>query len=213
MSSMSKPPPKPGSRVASSASARTKKPIPAPLSPHPEDLERLIAFHGHLCPGVLIGYRATRLGLLRLRVKAAQDEELIALVENKSCSVDAVQFLASCTFGKGNLFYLPFGKQVFTFVRRPSGEAVRVSLRKEADEGLPKKGARRRRQFTARLLSAPDQDLFKAKRLTIPLPPPAQVFLSIPCQACAEPVMETAARSVRGRLLCQPCFETEVSGV
>ena len=213
MISMNKGPARPGSRSASSAPGSARKLIPAAPSPLPEDLERLIAFHGHLCPGVLIGYRATRVGLRRLRVKAAQDEELIALVENKSCSVDAVQFLASCTFGKGNLFYLPFGKQVFTFVRRPSGEAVRVSLRKEAEEGLPKKGPRRKRQFTARLLSAPDGDLFKVKRLTIPPPPPAQVFPSIPCQSCGEAVMETAARSAHGRLLCQPCFKAEVARI
>lgn len=176
---------------------------------HPEDLERLIAFHGHLCPGLLIGYRATQLGLRRLAVKAAQDEELIAIVENNSCSVDAVQFLARCTFGKGNLFYRPFGKQVFTFARRPSGEAVRISLRKEAEEGLAKSRAARRRQFTRRLLSAPDRALFRARKLTISLPPPARTYPSVPCQACGEPVMEIAARVAHGKLLCQPCFETE----
>jgi formylmethanofuran dehydrogenase subunit E len=179
--------------------------------PYPEDLQKLIAFHGHLCPGLLIGYRATLLGLKRLKVKAAQDEELISVVENKSCSVDAVQFLASSTFGKGNLFYRPYGKQVFTFARRPSGEAVRVALRAEADEGLPAERAARRRKFAARLLSAKDKDLFKVRRLTIALPSPAQVFPSLPCQACGEPVMETAARMVQGKLLCQPCFAVRTS--
>ena len=178
---------------------------------YPKDLQKLIAFHGHLCPGLLIGYRATLLGLKRLKVKAAQDEELISIVENKSCSVDAVQFLASCTFGKGNLFYRPYGKQVFTFARRPSGEAVRVALRAEAEEDLPAGRAARRRKFTARLLSAKDTDLFKARGLTIILPSPAQVFPSLPCQACKEPVMETAARMARGKLLCQPCFEARTS--
>ena len=178
---------------------------------YPEDLERLIAFHGHLCPGLLIGYRATRLGLKQLKVKAARDEELIAIVENKSCSTDAVQFLASCTFGKGNLFYRPFGKQVFTFARRPSGEAVRVSLRKEAEEGLPARRPARRREFTRRLLSAPGRELFKARRLTISLPLPAQIYPSLPCQACGEPVMEIAARIAHGKLLCQPCLEAQIS--
>jgi formylmethanofuran dehydrogenase subunit E len=172
-----------------------------------EDLSRLVSFHGHLCPGLLIGYRATLLGLKRLQVKAAQDEELISIVENNSCSADAVQFLASCTFGKGNFFYRPYGKQVFTFARRPSGEAVRIALRAEAEEGLPEERRARRKEFTERLLSATDRDLFKVRRLAIPLPPPAQVYPSLPCQACGESVMETAARMARGKLLCQPCFE------
>ena len=137
---------------------------------------------------------------------------MIALVENKSCSIDAVQFMASCTFGKGNLYYHPYGKQVFTFARRPSGEAVRVSLRKEADSGLPQKRAARRRAFTHRLLSAPDKDLFRVRRIVLTLPPPAQVFPSLPCHSCGEPVMEAAARMAHGRLLCQPCFEAKTSG-
>jgi len=195
-----------GKGAASAGKKGTSFSAKAPI-PYPEDLQGLIAFHGHLCPGLLIGYRATLLGLKRLKVKAAQDEELISIVENKSCSVDAVQFLASCTFGKGNLFYRPYGKQVFTFARRPSGEAVRIALRAEAEEGLPQERRARRWKFTARLLSAKDGDLFKARRLTITLPSPAQVFPSPPCQDCGEPVMETAARMAHGKLLCQPCFE------
>jgi len=193
-----------GSRKGTSLSAKE-------AIPYPEDLQGLIAFHGHLCPGLLIGYRATLFGLKRLRVKAAQDEELISIVENNSCSADAVQFLASCTFGKGNLFYRPYGKQVFTFARRPSGEAVRIALRAEAEEGLPEDRRARRRKFIDRLLSAKDRDLFKARSLTIALPLPAQVFPSLPCQACGEPVMEAAARMARGKLLCQPCFEAQTS--
>lgn len=178
---------------------------------YPEDLQGLIAFHGHLCPGLLIGYRATQLGLRRLKVKAAQDEELIAIVENKSCSVDAVQFLSSCTFGKGNLFYHPYGKQVFIFARRPSGEAIRISLRKEAEEGLPERRPARRRQFTSRLFTAPDKDLFKARRITVAIPPPAQIYSSLPCQACGELVMEIAGRMAHGKFLCQSCLEAEIT--
>ena len=40
-------------------------------------LEGLIAFHGHICPGLVIGYRATLAGLERLGVNRAEDEELI----------------------------------------------------------------------------------------------------------------------------------------
>jgi formylmethanofuran dehydrogenase subunit E len=194
-------------RQAPLSARRESSPSTKGSIPYPEDLQRLIAFHGHLCPGLLIGYRATLLGLKRLKVKAAQDEELISIVENRSCSVDAVQFLASCTFGKGNLFYRPYGKQVFTFARRPSAEAVRVALRAEAEQGLPAKRSTRRKEFTRRLLFSADRNLFRVRSLTLPLPPQARVYPSVPCQACGEPVMETAARLAGGKLLCQPCFE------
>ncbi|NIP44160.1 MAG: formylmethanofuran dehydrogenase, partial [candidate division Zixibacteria bacterium] len=54
--------------------------------------------------------------------------ELVAVVENDSCAVDAVQVLTGCTFGKGNLFFRDYGKQVYTFFRRPSGDFLRIAI-------------------------------------------------------------------------------------
>ena len=33
----------------------------------------------------------------------AEDEEIVAIVENDACGVDALQCVSGCTFGKGNL--------------------------------------------------------------------------------------------------------------
>lgn len=174
----------------------------------PEDLKKTIAFHGHLCPGLLIGYRAAKAALKRLQAKRSADEELIALVENNSCSVDAVQFLTGSTFGKGNLFFLDHGKQVFTFARRPSGKkkrprakAVRVSL-KPAAFG-PESPSREER--ITRLLSAPDSSLFTIQEKIITLPPEAEIKKSVICAKCGEPVMETRTVKKGKTLFCIPC--------
>jgi formylmethanofuran dehydrogenase subunit E len=82
--------------------------------------EELIAFHGHSCPGLAIGYRMTKAALFFLGVKRAYDEELVAIVENDACGVDAVQYLSGCTFGKGNLVFKDYGKRVYTFFSRRS---------------------------------------------------------------------------------------------
>jgi len=108
----------------------------------PEDLKRVVAFHGHLCPGVLIGYRATKAGLAALGAERAEDEELIAIVENDSCAADAVQALAGCTFGKGNFFFRDYGKQVFTFALRPSGRALCIPC---AERGTTSAGVAQKR--------------------------------------------------------------------
>lgn len=55
----------------------------------PEALEAAVRFHGHLCPGLLIGYRAALLALDALGVGPSVDEDLILIAENDSCSVDA----------------------------------------------------------------------------------------------------------------------------
>jgi formylmethanofuran dehydrogenase subunit E len=69
------------------------------------DLAEVIRFHGHMCPGLAIGYRAAKIAMERLGSWRAEDEELVAIVENDSCSVDAIQWITGCTFGKGNFFF------------------------------------------------------------------------------------------------------------
>ena len=57
----------------------------------PDDLNPIIDFHGHLCPGLVLGYRAAKAGIERIHAMHSENEELIAIVENNSCAVDAIQ--------------------------------------------------------------------------------------------------------------------------
>ncbi len=109
--------------------------------------EDVVQFHGHSCPGLAIGYRmtlaaltaleATTAALAALRAARASDEELVAIVENDACGVDAVQVVAGCSFGKGNLVFRDYGKHVYTFFSRTTGRGVRVlGHRRGMPEGL-----------------------------------------------------------------------------
>jgi formylmethanofuran dehydrogenase subunit E len=176
----------------------------------PEDLAKTVEFHGHLCPGLVTGYLAAKVGLERLEADRAEDEELIAIVENDSCAVDAVQVLTSCTTGKGNLFLRDYGKMVFTFAVRPSGRAVRVSLKhRTASEGEQAPEASQKHGDTKiqYLLRQPLGELFSIREETIALPETARIHQSVVCQRCGEMVMETRTRSVSGSSLCIPCAE------
>jgi len=166
-----------------------------------DDLNRAVRFHGHLCPGLLIGYRAARAGMKRLEAGRSEDEELVALVENDSCAVDAVQSLTGATFGKGNFFFFDHGKQVFTFALRPSGRAVRLALK----AGALGDGSVSRDEKRQRLMSMEDEELFDIREETIKLPPEAEIRKSVICQSCGEPVMETRIEKVGGKVLCIPC--------
>ena len=64
-------------------------------------LDQVMSFHGHFCPGLLIGYRAALAGLHQLGVERAADEQLVAIAETDVCGVDAVQYVTGCTVGKG----------------------------------------------------------------------------------------------------------------
>ena len=83
---------------------------------HPDaTFDDAVAFHGHACPGLAIGYRVARAAMARLESDRPADEELVAVVQNDSCAVDAVQLVCGCTFGKGNLVFLDHGKHAYTF--------------------------------------------------------------------------------------------------
>ncbi len=90
------------------------------------DWEKCAEFHGHVCPGLAVGYRAAQIGLEELAGSRAKDEELVAIAETDACGVDAVMVVTGCTLGKGNLLYRDFGKHAFTFMSRGSGEGVRI---------------------------------------------------------------------------------------
>ena len=71
-------------------------------------MDKAIKFHGHACPGVVIGVLVAKY-ILEHGNDFSIDEELVAVVENDNCSVDAIQALLGTTFGKGNVkhYYQP----------------------------------------------------------------------------------------------------------
>jgi formylmethanofuran dehydrogenase subunit E len=187
--------------------------------------EGVVDFHGHSCPGLALGYRVSVCALKELGERAG-DEELVAIVENNSCAVDAVQVLTGCTFGKGNLIFRDYGKQVYTFIRRPSGDGVRISVDwrppEETDEEKTvwdryRKGDRsgevlkkvhdRKAKKIEVILSAGDEELFKVVKSRMDLPEEAKIYPSLRCGACGEKVMEPRARVKDGKIVCIPCFE------
>lgn len=190
--------------------------------------EDIVEFHGHVCPGLALGYRVSMFALKELGERAL-DEELVAIVENNSCAVDAVQVITGCTFGKGNLIFKDYGKQVYTFIKRPSSDGIRISVdwksQEETDEEKNMwdrymKGDRseevlkavhnRKSKKIEMILNARDEELLKVTTGKIDLPEEAKIYPSLRCAICGEKVMEPRARVKDGRIVCIPCFEGNV---
>ncbi len=91
--------------------------------------EKAVAFHGHECIGLAWGgFRVAEAALEYLEAERDIDEQILGVVENDSCAVDAIQLMTGCTLGKGNLIFHDYGKQVYTFVLRKSGKAIRITI-------------------------------------------------------------------------------------
>ena len=171
----------------------------------PPDLQQAVRFHGHLCPGLLIGYRAARAAALALGLGRSQDEELVAVVENDSCSVDAFQVLLGTTFGKGNLKWLDHGKQVFTVTDRGRARAVRVAFHGDGLRPRRPDGSVDREAFMEILLNAPDEEILEIREVPPAPPEMARIEPSLTCARCGEAVQESKAVRLDGQDLCRPC--------
>ena len=175
----------------------------------PEDYKRLIDFHGHSCPGLAIGYKAVKAAIEKGNLKKSDDEELVAIVETNSCSVDAIQFFLSCTFGKGNLIFKDYGKHVFTFGKRNAEKGLRISLRpgilKISQNLSNEEKLKRREKLVEKILGLPLEELFGVREVNIDLPEEAQIHVSVLCDRCGEPTMQTRTVKKGEKVYCIPC--------
>ncbi len=190
-----------------------------------EDFKKCKAFHGHVCPGLSIGFKAARTALDHLRASRAEDEEVVAVVETDACSADAVQVLTGCTFGKGNFIYKDHGKMVLTLFSRNTGSGVRVSLRTNAFRpdkehmGLIRKvidgniADEERQRFNEihlerarQILETPAEELFHITAVEIEPPPRARIEPSEPCAICGEPTMPSKMETSGGQRVCRDCL-------
>jgi formylmethanofuran dehydrogenase subunit E len=197
------------------------------LSDFPKDFQDCIRFHGHVCPGLAIGYGAAKAAALTLELARSDDEEIVAIVENNSCAVDAVQVLLGCTFGKGNLIFRDWGKQVFTFFNRKTAKGVRVSLKgamplrderhalkKKMDSGAATSDDRKRWEqlrmmAVNELISSDPSSLFEVQEVQMEPPPRAAVVETHPCAICGEPTVSDRLVTKMGQEICLGCAERE----
>jgi len=194
-----------------------------------QTLDRVVEFHGHMCPGLAMGIQAAHIALREIGPHA-KDEEVVAVVETDMCGVDAIQFLTGCTFGKGNLIHRDYGKNAYSFFRRSDGRAIRISVRPDAWQRDPEHQALfakiRAKDATeveqarfselhvaqSHTVLGLDPDLLYAFEVIQGAPPrKARIHASVVCDTCGEAAMETRVRRLDGRELCQPCFDSALA--
>lgn len=162
------------------------------------------AFHGHRCPGLAMGFRMAAAGLEALSDPRAGDEELVAVVENDACGVDALQCLTGCTFGKGNLVFRDYGKSVYTLYSRRTGRGVRVVFHGRGMPDMPGDDRDARLEW---ILEAPLESMISVTPVLMQEPGHARIRSSVVCTRCGEKVMETRIRMHCGSAVCIPCHE------
>jgi formylmethanofuran dehydrogenase subunit E len=185
--------------------------------------------HGHKCPAMPMGLRAGAAAMNTLAVPRARDKDLVAILELgedhcSHCFGDGVQMITGCTFGKGNLRTLPYGKFGLTLVERATGRAVRVVPRAHAQAKM--KESRFFQEFRAKgipaskvpdevvdpmiqqVMNAPEEQiLVVGTEFRIEVDKMGEAFDTRPCDACGEMVVDRYLRVVGDKRVCIPCQE------
>lgn len=163
--------------------------------------EKAIAFHGHVCPGIAIGYQAALYAIQLLDLTFSEDEGVVCISENDACGVDAIQAILGCSVGKGNLLFHMTGKQAFSFYCRKSGKSVRLVLR-QRPAGMS------REESLHYIKGGEPSALFDVKETKIALPEHARLFDSYVCECCGEVTGANWIRLQGGKKLCVDCADS-----
>ena len=188
-----------------------------------------LLLHGHKCPAMPMGLRAGMAALKALGTERASDGQLTALIEIDSdhcatCYADGVMMATGCTFGKGNIRKLGYGKFVLTLIDNKNGRSVRVATRNEVIKRnqesdfiqLRKKGIPASKidpelinPAVEFILVEPDENLFNigAPQEIKITPGRAHDFNTFICSQCGEIAVERYARLKNGSVVCIPCAE------
>ena len=164
------------------------------------DWEKCVAFHGHVCGGLTIGYKAAQYAIELLELKFSEDEQVVCISENDACGVDAIQVMLGCSIGKGNLLFHMRGKQAFSFYNRSTGKSVRLVLN-------PKRKGMSKEESFQYFQNCEPKEMFDVKETTIALPEPASIFDSYVCECCGENTAANWIRIVNGKKVCMDCCQ------
>jgi len=162
--------------------------------------EKATIFHGHSCPGLVIGYKAALYAKELLGLTFSRDEEVVCVAENDACGVDAISVILGCSVGKGNLLLRLRGKQAFSFFNRSTDKNVRLVF-KGRDFGEISQDERQEALF-----NTPHGELFEVKEVSFALPEKARLFRSAACEICGETTAESHIRLQEGKKLCLDCY-------
>ncbi len=189
--------------------------------------ENAIALHGHKCPAMPMGLRVGAAAMNALGVERAKDSQLLAFVEIGTnhfgtCFSDGIQSITGCTFGKGNIRRLNYGKWALTLVDKKNNRSVRVSVKAEMmsantqtdffqkyrSKGIPASQVSPEivDPLIQRVMNAPQDMLVSVEKIMeYKVQEASNSFESFVCALCGEMTAEPYGRQLGDKKVCIPC--------
>ena len=193
-----------------------------------DEFDAAMAFHGHKCPAMPLGYRAGQAAMNALGVERAKDKELYVISETgkshaAGCFLDGIMSATGCTYGKSNIEKRYYNKMAFTLIDVQGKCAIRVRLKDDFFGNMLNSPfvAQRKQGVAPQDIPAQITDPLVNKVMTMPeemfleigakeayeLPKGKGCFDTAPCAKCGERVfVDKLIETASGRV-CVPCQE------
>jgi formylmethanofuran dehydrogenase subunit E len=189
-------------------------------------LKRVVDFHGHLCPELVIGCKACEYAQKLLSENGKLNGGISVIAENCTSALDAIQVLLGATPGNQNLKIYDFGKHNYTFSLKNGQNGFRLSLKElhygdedeyqELEEKIIKdqtsldnivhfQGLLDSR--VKRLLASPPEDLFNVEHVSPMQQTTEMPTIYLSCWGCGQQVLRNRAVEFQGKIYCIPCFQ------
>lgn len=189
--------------------------------------EDVVEFHRHLCLDIAMGYRIAKTAMREMGAEVKNLKDVVAVVENETCAVDAIQEFTGCTLGKRNLIMTGTGKPVYILMNTKTQNGVRIYCKYWETFDPDGSFNKRRKQATApgappedqqafqrelntkikEILRAPEETIFTIKRVSLPPPPKVGKYKAEPCGRCGEHTHVGRFFDQDGQKLCKDCHE------
>ena len=189
-------------------------------------LKRVVDFHGHLCPELVIGCKACEYAQKLLSENGKPEGRISVIAENSTSALDAIQVLFGATPGNQYLTIHDFGKHNYTFSVKNGQNGFRLSLKElnYADEDeyetLEEKIIRDQAclndlvQFQGilddrvkRLLASCPEELFTIENVRPMRQITEMPTIYLSCWGCGQQVLKSKAIEFQEKIYCIPCFQ------
>lgn len=171
-------------------------------------LKRGEKFHGHLCPGIVMGTRMAMAGMRELGMNPMEkSHDLIVYVEIDRCATDAIQSVTGCSPGHRSMKLRDYGKFAATFVDIKTGKAVRISVNQKSapDRGNGKEAMK---EAIKTLSHVPEEELLRIQPVSVDIPEddiPGFPKHKARCSVCGDQILDGREVMVDGKPQCKAC--------
>jgi len=193
-----------------------------------KSFQEVVDFHRHLCLDIAMGYRIAQAAMREMANEVSNMKQVVAMVENETCAIDAIQEFTGCTMGKRNLILTGVGKPVYILMNTKTRNAVRIychfwetfdpdgsfsKRRRHAASSLATKEEAEAFQKELKskideIMTSPEDSLFSTKKITMDPPPKSGKYQAEACQNCGEYTHVGRFQIFEGKKICKDCTDS-----